>query len=127
MTEPILGDRTMTGKQLSREEVREIIYGGSIDDEYLGQIWGISGAPTASHQASDSQSVQQQDVNTPSVNGATIYQNGGTPSTPNNGPTALASTPGPTPNIHSGIGSGVGPLTPGGGGGVFGSFQLGKQ
>ena len=109
-------DSLMTGEIFFK--IRRMIFNNNIDAEmYAGQIWGLNGVipppPAGAHQ-------------TPNLNGATIYSNGNTPSTPN---TAMAGmnthTPGPnnhTPGPHH-QNTGRGALTPGAGGGVFGGFQ----
>lgn len=118
-------DSLLTGKIFW--DVKKNVFNGVLDDEkYLGQVWGLNGVGSSlgppsttfnqnSYGATDDQS-------TPNLNGATIYpQNGtqGTPSTPGTAHTAPSMTPNP-PN------QGMGSLTPGGGGGVFGQFRFGK-
>ncbi|GAD91868.1 CCR4-NOT core complex subunit Caf1, putative [Paecilomyces variotii No. 5] len=95
-------------------KMRQLVFNGSIDEsKYSGQIWGLNGQmPALTYHG-----IQQ----TPNLNGATIYSNVGTPSTPN---TAHAVTGNQTPHQHANTGAGA--LTPGGGGGVFGTFQMGK-
>lgn len=95
-------------------KMRQLVFNGTIDEsKYSGQIWGLNGQmPTLTYQG-----IQQ----TPNLNGATIYSHVGTPSTPN---TSHAVTGNQTPHQHAN--AGVGALTPGGGGGVFGTFQMGK-
>ncbi|PGH32855.1 CCR4-NOT transcription complex subunit 7/8 [[Emmonsia] crescens] len=101
-------------------KMRQLVFNGSIDqDKYSGQIWGLNGQITATpfHGASQAQQ-------TPNLNGATIYSNAGTPSTPNTGHAGLTNAQTPAAQTQH---AGVGPLTPGGGGGVFGTFQFGKS
>ncbi|KAI9818397.1 MAG: hypothetical protein M1827_000455 [Pycnora praestabilis] len=116
-------DSLVTGKVFW--ELRRAVFNGVIDDaQYLGQIWGLHDvAAMASHQQS------QQQGGTPNLNGATIYSNGGAPTTPSTSHAGLAGTPGPQTNQgqQGGSGGALGPLTPGGGGGVFGGFQFGKS
>lgn len=121
-------DSWVTGKIFW--EMRRAVFNGVIDDEkYLGQVWGLNGigAPASGGQtAVSSSSTTQpnlQGQSTPNLNGATIYSNGGTPSTPNTVHAGLANTTG---QHHPGNGGAFRPLTPGGGGGVFGGFQFGK-
>lgn len=121
-------DSWVTGKIFW--EMRRVVFDGHIDDEqYLGQVWGLNGigTPAGAQSSANNSNVQsnpqQQGQSTPSLNGATIYSNGGTPSTPNTGHVGLVNTPG---QHHPGNGGALGPLTPGGGGGVFGGFQFGK-
>ncbi len=56
------------------------------------------------------------------INGGTSHSNGGGPSTPNTAPAGLVSTP--AAGSHNTNSMGLGPMTPGGGGGVFGSFAF---
>lgn len=121
-------DSLLTGRTFW--EVKKLVFDGSIDDEkYLGQVWGLNGvgttlqsSMTAFQQANLSGSAVEE---TPNLNGATIYptQNGnpGPPSTPGSSQPGLASTPNQSnqPNQSNGMGS----MTPGGGGGVFGGFR----
>ena len=110
----------VTGKVFFR--MRDKIFNDHISDDHLGVVWGL-GLPEhlAAPQHSTPQHYHQQlqENTTPSQNGGNTYGNG--PSTPNTGNARLVSTPG-----HPNNGGGIGPLTPGGGGGVFGSFQYGK-
>ena len=99
-------------------KMRQVVFNGEIDPEkYSGQIWGLNGQiPALPYNTSQTQQ-------TPNLNGATIYTNAGTPSTPSTGHAGVNNqTPG-SQHPHAG---GVGALTPGGGGGVFGGFQFGK-
>ena len=116
-------DSLLTGKVFW--EAKKEIFNGTIDDDkYLGHVWGLNGmgASAPAPTTGDPQS------NTPNLNGATIYNNGpanqGTPGTPANTHTGLASTP--IQQIQNNAG-GMGSLTPGGGGGVFGGFRFGKS
>jgi CCR4-NOT transcription complex subunit 7/8 len=97
-------------------KIRQVVFNGTIDEsKYSGQVWGLNGqlpAVTYYNQA------QQ----TPNLNGATIYSTTNTPSTPNNASNAGGTQ---TPQQQSHIG--VGALTPGGGGGVFGAFHMNKS
>ncbi|KAL2010327.1 hypothetical protein VTN00DRAFT_6134 [Thermoascus crustaceus] len=98
-------------------KMRQLVFNGTIDEaKYSGQIWGLNGQmPALTYHNMQAQQ-------TPNLNGATIYSNVGTPSTPN---TAHAVPGNQTPHQHGN--AGVGALTPGGGGGVFGTFQMGKS
>lgn len=111
-------DALLTGKVFF--QMRDRIYNGEISAEHLGKVWGLGfpdygGAPFNSTPQAYQQDLQ--DNATPVPNGN--YANGG-PSTPSTGHAGLVSTPAPNNNITGGIG----PLTPGGGGGVFGAFQF---
>lgn len=95
-------------------KMRQIVFNGTIDEsKYSGQVWGLNGQLPAM----PTYYTQQ----TPNLNGATIYSATGTPSTPNNATTNA----GGSAQTPSHIGAGA--LTPGGGGGVFGAFQMGKS
>jgi CCR4-NOT transcription complex subunit 7/8 len=95
-------------------KMRQIVFNGAIDEsKYSGQVWGLNGQLPAM----TTYYAQQ----TPNLNGATIYSATGTPSTPNNATTNA----GGSAQTPSHIGAGA--LTPGGGGGVFGAFQMGKS
>lgn len=121
-------DSLLTGKVFW--DIKKNVFNGTIDDDkYLGQIWGLNTmglntmgsnpatwAPSTFTPAGDGHS------STPNLNGATIYNQPQqvAPSTPASSHTGLASTP----NQQSqGSGGGMGSLTPGGGGGVFGGFR----
>ncbi|KAF4625937.1 hypothetical protein G7Y89_g12224 [Cudoniella acicularis] len=111
-------DSLLTGKAFFK--MRERIFKGEISEEHIGKVWGL-GLPdhSVAHSTPQHYHQQLQENATPSQNGTT-YANG-TPSTPNTGNAGLVSTP-----AHNN-GGGIGPLTPGGGGGVFGSFQFGNK
>lgn len=117
-------DSLLTGKVFW--DVKKNIFSGNVDDEkYLGQIWGLNGVGPATSSytgASFAQTVDGQSA-TPNLNGATIYSSAppqGTPSTPASSHAGLASPPS---HQSQGNGAGMGSLTPGGGGGVFGGFR----
>lgn len=109
-------DALLTGKVFF--QVRERIFGGEVPPEYFGKVWGL-GLPdygTAFTHSAVSQNSREEQENTMAGQNGNMFANG-TPSTPNNGHVNLASTPAPVSNN-------IGPLTPGGGGGVFGAFQF---
>jgi CCR4-NOT transcription complex subunit 7/8 len=106
-------DSLLTGKVFFR--MRDRIFGGEIGDEHMGGVWGL-GLPEYNPQAGATR-FNQENQNT-QQNG---YTNGA-PSTPNN----TAARPVHTPLNNSGN-RGIGPMTPGGGGGVFGGFDLGPR
>lgn len=111
-------DAQLTGKVFFA--MRERLYNGEIPEEDMNMVWGL-GFPEASerfNREGQQYNSNNNENNTPGTNG---YTNGG-PSTPNNGHANLNSTPAPPTNNSSGIGA----MTPGGGGGVFGAFQFGK-
>lgn len=118
-------DSLLTGKIFW--DVKKNIFNGIIDDDkYLGQVWGLNGMssshgviPATSYHPNSYSGAEEQ--STPNLNGATVYPNNtqGTPGTPGTAYSAPAMTPN-QPN------AGMGSLTPGGGGGVFGGFRFGK-
>lgn len=123
-------DSLLTGKIFW--DVRKNIFNGVIDDEkYLGQVWGLNGVgpllgPAVSGAYNPNTYNNAEDQSTPNLNGATIYSsngNQGTPSTPGANHTNPVMSPG---QQSQGNGGGMGSLTPGGGGGVFGGFRFGK-
>ncbi|CAI4211496.1 unnamed protein product [Parascedosporium putredinis] len=91
-------DSLLTGKVFF--QIRERIFGNAIAPEHVGKVWGLGG---------------------PNGAGAAKGNNG--PSTPNTGSVGLASTPGTAQHGANG-GLSMGPMTPGGGGGVFGNFAF---
>jgi CCR4-NOT transcription complex subunit 7/8 len=112
-------DALLTGKVFF--QLRERLYNGEISDEHLGKVWGLGfpDGPSTFTTPQHYQNPLNQENATPGTNGNTY--NNGAPSTPNNGHAGLVSTPAPT-NSSTGMGA----LTPGGGGGVFGAFQFSK-
>ncbi|KAI2092752.1 CCR4-NOT core DEDD RNase subunit [Ophidiomyces ophidiicola] len=95
-------------------KMRQLVFNGNIDNgKYSGQIWGLNGQIPAMPYLTGNQPQQ-----TPNLNGATIYSNTATPSTPTTAHAAVNTNQTPGPQSH---------LTPGGGGGVFGAFQLGRS
>lgn len=114
-------DSLLTGKIFFK--LQERIFNGEISDEHLGRVWGL-GAPDHSDQ--NQQNAQSNIHTTPQHYNQQLQENvlpgqngyNGTPSTPNTGNANLVSTP-----VHSSNG----PLTPGGAGGVFGSFQYNSR
>lgn len=104
-------DSLLTGKVFF--QMRDRIFNGEIPDDHLGKVWGLGipdiGLPMSMMGQGDQ-------------NGG---QNGNTPSTPNTGPAHLATTPAQQSHNTNGLPTMGGPMTPGGGGGVFGSFAFG--
>jgi CCR4-NOT transcription complex subunit 7/8 len=139
-------DSLLTGRVFFA--LREKIFNGEISDEHLGKVWGL-GIPDFSlvglHVGGSLATASTHVENTPPSHaarrenggGSEGQQNGGTPSTPNTGSVGLVSTPGGAAagqqqqqqqHNGNGIGAGqghMGPMTPGGGGGVFGQFAFG--
>ena len=118
-------DSLLTGRVFW--DIKKNIFNGGIDDDrYLGQIWGLNGMGSGTTQFTPStyHTDNHNQAATPNLNGATIYNHPppqGTPSTPASSHTGLASTP--NQQQAQGNGGGMGSLTPGGGGGVFGGFR----
>ncbi|CAJ2507009.1 Uu.00g081950.m01.CDS01 [Anthostomella pinea] len=110
-------DCLLTGKVFF--QLRERIYNGDIADDHIGKVWGLgfSGMemPLIAHQQ-----LNPTDNTPPSGPNGNGNTNGG-PSTPSTASAGLASTP--AAQSHNTNGMGMGPMTPGGGGGVFGSFN----
>lgn len=107
-------DSLLTGKVFW--DMKKNIFNGIIDDDkYLGHVWGLNGMGSSGAPVTDNIS------STPNLNGATIYTNNPNqaPSTPANSHTGLVTSPQQAQSTVGGIGS----LTPGGGGGVFGGFR----
>lgn len=109
-------------------KMRQLVFNGGIDEtKYSGQIWGLNGQMPAMTYYSNPAAQQ-----TPNLNGATIYQSAGTPSTPINGNISntnntAGGTPTPGQQQPGNNSISVGALTPGGGGGVFGAFRMTKS
>ena len=113
-------------------EMRKEIFNGTIDDDkYLGQVWGLNGFGSAAGSAGagvvpSNKYGNADEQSTPNLNGAVIYSdngNQGAPSTPGTNYTNPIMSPNQQNQINGGN---IGPLTPGGGGGVFGGFRFGK-
>ncbi|KAK1835179.1 ribonuclease H-like domain-containing protein [Podospora conica] len=123
-------DSLLTGRVFF--DLRKRIFNGTIGEEHLGKIWGLGipdfshfGTTLASNNATNNNATQAD--STPPQNGAagSSSNQNGTPSTPNTGSVGLASTPAASAhNTNGGAGGNFGPMTPGGGTGVFGAFNL---
>lgn len=109
-------DSLLTGKVFF--QMRDKIFNGEIPDEHIGRVWGLgipdSGLLIAS-MMSQAAAGESNQANGGNANGA--------PSTPNTGTVGLASTPAAQSHNTNGL-SHMGPMTPGGGGGVFGNFAF---
>lgn len=104
-------DSLLTGKVFF--QMRDKIYNGEIPDEHIGKVWGL-GVPDAG------MSMPMMGQGGPGDHGH--GPNGG-PSTPNTGTVGLATTPAAQSHNTNGLAQ-MGPMTPGGGGGVFGNFAF---
>src|SRR5262249_24849369 len=110
-------DSLLTGQVYFK--MREKIFNGTIEeDKYRSQVWGLNAQmPTAGAGPSN------RDFSTPNMNGATFYNQNGTPTTPQPGNIGMtggmAGGPSHTPVPSQGM---MGKMTPGG----FGNFQYQK-
>lgn len=121
-------------------QMRDKIYNGEIDPENIGKIWGLGvpdyGASLISTYTGAG-GVGSQIEHSPhgAQNGGGAAVNGGAPSTPNTAMVGLATTtPGQNGSGGAALNNGLagamasqvtgGPMTPGGGGGVFGNFAF---
>lgn len=109
-------DSLLTGKVFF--QMREKVYNGDIPTEHVGKVWGL-GIPDSSLVVASMLNNHGTDAN-------------GTPSTPNTGTIGLASTTPGQSHHHAAAAAAansmvanMGPMTPGGGGGVFGNFAFG--
>jgi CCR4-NOT transcription complex subunit 7/8 len=111
-------DALLTGKVFF--QMRERLWNGEIPDEHLSKVWGLGNPDSGNAQAYNAAyGAGAQEGDAQGQNGS--YTDG-VPSTPNNTHANMVTTPAPTTNSSTGVGS----MTPGGGGGVFGAFQFGK-
>ena len=103
-------DSLLTGQVYFK--MKERIFNGTIEeDKYRLQVWGLNAQmPTGG-------GPNIRDFNTPNMNGATFYNQNGTPSTPQTGNIGMAGAS-HTPVPHGMMGS----ITPGG----FGNFSYSK-
>jgi len=107
-------DSLLTGKVFF--QMRDKIFNGDIPDEHVGKVWGL-GIPDVGLLTSSM-------MNASHAGGGDQQQtNGGAPSTPNTGTVGLVTTPAAQSHNTNGL-SNMGPMTPGGGGGVFGNFAF---
>lgn len=112
-------DSLLTGKVFF--QLRERIYNGEISDDHIGKVWGLgfSGMEMPTTIPGQANNVDSTPPGNPNGN-----VNGG-PTTPSTASVGLASTP--AAQSHNTNGMGMGPMTPGGGGGVFGAFNFPNQ
>lgn len=112
-------DSLLTGKVFF--QLRERIYNGEIHDKHIGKVWGLGFSGLDMSISATTLGNAGETENTP-PSGMNGTPNGG-PSTPNTASVGLASTPGTQPHNTNGM-TRMGPMTPGGGGGVFGNFAM---
>jgi CCR4-NOT transcription complex subunit 7/8 len=137
-------DSLLTGRVFF--ELRKRIFNGDISDDHLGKVWGLGipdfsmgGGGGGGITAGPNPSNNPVESTPPGHNhhpngggggsGGGLQNGGGTPSTPNTGSVALAGTPAASSHNTNGTANisnsgGMGPMTPGGGGGVFGAFAF---
>lgn len=112
-------DSLLTGRVFF--SMREKVFNGEIPIEQVGKIWGLGvpdiGAPLGA-------AVQQSAADSTPPQGQNNAE--GTPSTPNQGSAGLVNPLAAQSHNTNGASS-MGPMTPGGGGGVFGSFHIGAR
>ncbi|KAI9167489.1 CCR4-NOT transcription complex subunit [Paramyrothecium foliicola] len=110
-------DSLLTGRVFF--QMRDKIFNGEIPDEHVGKVWGL-GIPDVGLMMASMMNQASAGNDSSNANG----QNGA-PSTPNTGNAHLASSTPANQSHNTGGLSNMGPMTPGGGGGVFGSFAFG--
>ncbi|KFA65995.1 hypothetical protein S40285_07189 [Stachybotrys chlorohalonatus IBT 40285] len=113
-------DSLLTGRVFF--QMRDKIFNGEIPEEHIGKVWGL-GFPDAALTMASMMNPNPGAANESSHGNGNVAHTG-TPSTPNTGNVNLVTT---TPAAHSANGQpnmGMGPMTPGGGGGVFGNFAF---
>jgi len=117
-------DSMLTGRVFF--QMREKIFNGEIPDEHIGKVWGLM-VPDISPVGGMAQGGGAAGAGANAHDGTPPGANAnGTPSTPNTAPAGLVSTPAAGSHNTNSMGAG-GPMTPGGGGGVFGQFFVGGQ
>ncbi|KAJ2907221.1 CAF1 family ribonuclease [Zalerion maritima] len=134
-------DSLVTGKVFF--QLRDRVFGGEISSDHVGRIWGLGvpdilnpagwnlggqgGGVTLDANSQDGGQMQQS--NGGNGNSTATGTTNGAPSTPNTASADLASSTTPIPQGHGPNGlagaTGLGSLTPGGGTGVFGGFNIG--
>lgn len=109
-------DSLLTGRVFF--QMRDKIFHGEIPDEHVGKVWGLGVPDGGLHMGS---MMQQQAAG--HDHGQANGTSGNGPSTPNTHTVGLATTPAAQSHNTNGLAQ-MGPMTPGGGGGVFGSFAF---
>ncbi|GAB0135830.1 hypothetical protein EsDP_00004153 [Epichloe bromicola] len=105
-------DSLLTGKVFF--QMRDKIFTGDIPEAHVGRVWGL-GLPEG---PLGPMAMMGQG------GGNDHGMNGGAPSTPHTVPAGLVSSPAAAQNHNANSMAQMGPMTPGGGGGVFGSFAF---
>ncbi|KAI1463348.1 CAF1-domain-containing protein [Daldinia caldariorum] len=111
-------DSLLTGRVFF--QLRERIYNGEISDDHIGKVWGLGFS--GMEMPTSTQNQTNNAGNTSPGNGNGNGNVNGGPTTPSTVSAGLASTP--AAQAHNTNGIGMGPMTPGGGGGVFGAFNF---
>lgn len=115
-------DSLLTGKVFF--SMRDKVFNDEIPDEHLGKVWGLGVPDNLNMPAGVLNSANMNNTPPQAQNGTSGGQNG-TPSTPNTGNAGLVHTPAAQSHNTNGLSMGQ-PMTPGGGGGVFGNFTIGR-
>lgn len=119
-------DSLLTGKVFF--QMRDKIFKGDIPDEHVGKVWGLAIPDVGLVMASMMNQPAAAPASASAASAASDAQapgqaSGGAPSTPNTGSVGLVTTPAAQSHGSNGLAT-MGPMTPGGGGGVFGSFAF---
>jgi CCR4-NOT transcription complex subunit 7/8 len=115
-------DALITGKVFF--QIRDKVFKGHIGNDHVGKVWGLGvpdGGLLMGHMMGGGNGGHGGQGASQEQGTANNGQNGG-PSTPNTTTVGLASTP--AAQSHNTNGYNTGPMTPGGGGGVFGNFAF---
>ncbi|OCT54933.1 CCR4-NOT transcription complex subunit 7 [Cladophialophora carrionii] len=117
-------DSLLTGQVYFK--MREKIFSGTIEEEkYRSQVWGLNAQMPVTATGAGGQG-SSRDFSTPHMNGATFYNQNGTPTTPQTGNIGMSGGQGGGgPSSHTPVPSQnlMGAMTPGG----FGNFQYQRQ
>ncbi len=120
-------DSLLTGRVFF--QMREKIFNGEIPDEHIGKVWGLMvpdivpvGGANSGGMGVIGGGAHHLESTPPGAGGGPNGTNG-TPSTPNTAPVGLVTTPAAASHNTNSMGV-LGPMTPGGGAGVFGSFSF---
>lgn len=115
-------DSLLTGRVFF--QMRDKIFNGDIPDEHLGKVWGLgvpdAGIVTANMLAAHANAAEGSQL----ASGSGPQNGAGGPSTPGTASVGLVSTPAAQSHNTNGSASQMGPMTPSGGGGVFGNFAF---
>jgi CCR4-NOT transcription complex subunit 7/8 len=112
-------DSLLTGRVFF--QMRDKIFNGDIPDEHLGRVWGLGFPDGGLVTANMVSQANMNDANQQGSNNNNNTQNG--PSTPNTGTVGLVTSPAAQSHNTNGLPH-MGPMTPSGGGGVFGNFAF---